>query len=334
MLAACSQLNDNNAKYYARVMKASGMRAVVGYWGTAPSWNDATIAQQFIEECDGGNSVRVSWDTVNDNNGNQPWAVLVYSSNGNADYRLPGFPGATYAAPSSTAAVYRYKSDLSGFSSVTLNTIIQDDEVFLTAIEALPLAIAVEKNDFSGASQVYSREAVWNVEVNDSTNMVVETLEKLLGMDASKLPSAEFWVTREEIDADTGVVPDSRTVVERTYKFFDTYKGIKIADSFVSAVVDGQGINSVSVQRKGTGVNSAYLKQNEASAGKERQTVSASTALKTVYQVEPTLTEAEIFGVSLAYVPDKSGNYVLCYEFAFSHGFRYVSVESGKLVCF
>lgn len=24
----------------------------------------------------------------------------------------------------------------------------------------------------------------------------------------------------------------------------------------------------------------------------------------------------------------------MCYEFAFSHGFRYVSVESGKLVCF
>ncbi len=110
VLASCSQLDSSIVKYYARLMKASGVRAIAGYHSTAPSNGDDDIATDFINKAAAGNSIWSSWQQANSG---QPWAVLVYQSNSNQYYRLPGFKGERYNAPSSSASVYRYANFLS-----------------------------------------------------------------------------------------------------------------------------------------------------------------------------------------------------------------------------
>ena len=89
MLASCSQLDSSVVKYYARIMKSSGIRAIAGYHDIAPGLGDDVIATNFINHASAGNSVWYSWQHAN--NGYN-WAVLVYQENANQYYRLPGFP--------------------------------------------------------------------------------------------------------------------------------------------------------------------------------------------------------------------------------------------------
>lgn len=111
MLAACSQLTDTNAKYYARIMRASGIRAIAGYYGTGPGHEtDTRIAEGFFEKAAAGTSVYGAWKDANNAQGSHPWAVLVYNENSNQYYRLPGYPGNTYTTPTTTAKVYLYSA--------------------------------------------------------------------------------------------------------------------------------------------------------------------------------------------------------------------------------
>ena len=146
----------------------------------------------------------------------------------------------------------------------------------------------------------------------------------------------QYNVTREEVNADIGIVPETAVVVECTYRYYDTYNGIKIADSFVEGSIDSEGINTITVQRQivTDSTDDAVKGTKVTMSDKEAAIITQSDALKIIYQEEPSILNADLYNVALAYAPDEIGGHVLCYEFAFSHGFRYVNVVSGEIVRF
>lgn len=334
-LAACNQLNDSVVKYYARLMKASGVRVIAGYSGTGPGHPiDVNIANQFIEECAEGTSIRLAWDSVNDNNGNRPWAVLVYITNENHNYRLPGFPGSTCPAPGSTASVYRYMSTSASANSVPLTQVPETIVDIYSTIETLPLSITVVTSLSNDILQSYNREPVWNTAVLDSKNTIDNFLGDAMDENFTGKPCSYYKVSREEIDTEVGVIPESEVVVERTYKYFDTYRGVKIADSFVSASVDGNGINNVTIQRK-TVVSEGVIADKVAiGTNTNSKIIQKEDALKLLLLNHSCIANSELIDISLAYVPDGSGNHVLCYEFIFSGESHYVNVATGDVVYF
>ena len=329
ILACCSQLDDEIVKYYARIMKASGVRVIAGYHGTAPSNGDDTIATNFVMNCNSGSGVMDAWDTANDSH---PWAVLVYNSNGNSDYRLPGFPGATYAAPVSTASIYRYKQGLG--STISLSTVPGSDTEIMDMIMSLPLSITTTPMSNSAMLQKYSRDTAWTDAIEDDDSEVRRTLSSALNASIDDAICVQYVVTQEEIDEETGVVPGSDIIVERTYQYYDTYNGIKIADSYISVSVDSRGINEILDQRRTTDAIVPSDLGETALFTNKTDLVAVSDALKRIHRDNAFLVHSELHKIALAYAPDGSGNYVLCYEFMFADGFRYVNVVTGKIICF
>ena len=331
ILSACKQLNDYSAQYYARLMKASGVRVVAGYHDTSTSDYDDEIAQEFVERCDMGRSILNSWDTVNSNYG-QPWAVLVYTSNENQNYRLPGFPGATYVAPSSGADIYRYMEGVD--TTVTLRYMPNIENEIAEVIESLPLFITVVEKSKTGTLQDYVRDAVWTASVEDNDSEIKKLIEETLQESVGKKIVVQYNVTQDIIDPELGVVPESSVVVERTYKYYDTYRGIKITDSYISASIDSQGINEFTVCKRMVMPEDTSAFTSRVDMLENHPVVTQENAIKVLLAEEKQLMQTELLAVSLAYVPDGSGNHVLCYEFMFPCGFRYVSVSNGKVICF
>jgi hypothetical protein len=182
-----------------------------------------------------------------------------------------------------------------------------------------------------------NRESVWsNIHVTDAESTVRDILCTDLGMNLTDKILVQYNVTREEVNADTGIVPETAVVVERTYRYYDTYNGIKIADSFVEGRIDSDGINAITVQRQIVTDSTANAARGTKGtmSNKEATIITQNDALKIVYQEEPSILNADLYNVALAYAPDEIGDHVLCYEFAFSYGFRYVDVVSGEIVRF
>ena len=121
VIAACKQLDSTVMHYYARAMRASSVMAIAGYHEKSPGHNaDVGIATRFLNTANGNNSVKHSWYDANTTaEKTYPWAVLVYTESNNEYYRIPGFPVYSYPAPSSTAAVYRFRSGQSGSAIVS-----------------------------------------------------------------------------------------------------------------------------------------------------------------------------------------------------------------------
>lgn len=329
ILAACSQLNETNAKFYARLMKVSGIRAIPGYYNTAPSGGDDTIATNFVGNCNNGNSIASAWGNANSG---QPWAVLVYFSNNNQYYRLPGFPGATYSAPASNANVYIIKEGVQGATVVTAAQPGTNDEL-MDAVAGLPLTILTSDTSAKATVEEFSREAVWSDAVPDGKRIVLKALASELGdIDSKQL--VEYHVTKEVVDPDLGVLHDTSEIIERTYRYYDTYNGIKIADSFVEASVDSQGLSSITAQKKTVVSDVGTASAAVAGAAQRGTAVSDAQAFKTLLAEYPSLADEELRSVSLAYAPDGNGNHVLSYEFLIGGGFYYVSVSDGEVLWF
>lgn len=328
VLASCSQLDSSVVKYYARMMKSSGIRAIAGYHDTAPAAGDDVIATNFINYAAAGNSVWYSWQHANSG---YNWAVLVYQENANQYYRLPGFPGNQYSDPSSSATVYRYASFLSNPQATP--TALDDSDA--TQIDTLPLTITTS----NGVARAYSvnstdREiANSDTPVADDCTVVQNYLSENIAEDVlNGSICVQHYVSREEIDEDYGALEDTKTVVERTYDYYDTYAGIKIADSYVGASVDAQGIKNVVDERKAViSAGESVLEARENSA-RSINLISESDAIAIAQEAEPCGCEFNVLGVSLSYAPVNDGEHVLCYEVMSSHGFHYVSVESGEII--
>ena len=326
VLAACSQLDSNCVKYYGRIMKASGIRAIAGYHDTAPSDGDHTIATNFVELADDGNSIMYSWQNANPVSN---WAVLVYRSNDNMYYRFPGFPGRRYNDPSDMK-VYRYASFLTSYQEVVTGVGTNNEEEILS----LPLTISTTDINTRAATLTTKRELEESLLSVADNNAVVENY--LLDYFSEDLTSGkicvESYVSREEVDEDVGLLSETETVVERTYNYFDTYNGIKIADSYVGASVDAAGAKNVSDARKT--VVSAGKSAMEISAQKvtAQKLLTEEEAIEIIRNEDSSCGDLNVQSVSLAYAPVNGGNHVLCYEVLSNHGFTYVSIENGSII--
>ena len=328
VLASCNQLDDLNAKFYARLMKVSGIRAIPGYYSTAPSNGDDSIAFNFVLNCNNGNSVASAWGNANSGH---PWAVLVYFSNNNQYYRLPGFPGATYSAPASNADVYIIKATVQNIVETAAYPVMNDE--LMDTVEKLPLTILTADSPAKTDVKEFSREAVWNSVVPNGESVVRKALASELGDIGDKM-LVEYHVTKEVVDPDIGVLHETNEIIERTYRYYDTFKGIKLADSFVEGSVDSQGLSRITVQKKNviSGAVTAST-MTTGSTGREK-IVSNAEALKLLIAECPGLEKEELRGAYLAYAPDGNGNHVLTYEFLIGGCFYYVSVTDGEILWF
>ncbi len=327
ILACCYQLDSNIVKYYVRLMKASGIRAIAGYHEQAPSDGDDTIATSFVQQADNGSSIKDAWANVN---WNQNWAILVYRENNGQNYRLPDFPNYTLPAVSSAAAVYRYANFLDPYreeSTRSLGTGVNPQ------LSLLPLSITLTSCRNEKSEQTFQRNAIWgDVSVPDNDSAIISTLLTQFGEDVSLKPCVQYHISQEEVDADTGVLPGTEIVVERTYQYFDTYEGVKIVDSYISASIDGDGINRISAQRKAVVSVNANSEAINTGSRSDISLIEEEDALNLLLSNNKNLVTSEYFGSTFAYAPDGNGSHVLCYEFAFSGGLYYVNVVTGEIV--
>lgn len=330
ILSSCSQLDSSIVKYYARIMRASGIRAIAGYHDTAPgTGTDDAIAQKFLEKAGEGESVWSSWKQANNYGYN--WAVLVYEENYNQYYRLPGFPGNTYTDPSSTAAIYRY-ADFLGTDHMEASPASVEEDL-QSQINSLPLTLTTVNSAATTYTLDRSRETICsNVSIPDAYEEASEYLTDTYGVDLSSKIEVEHYVSREEIDEELGAVAGTETILERTYTFYDTYNGIKIADSFIGASVDCEGINNVNDKRKTVTFVGESMVEATANGGRAINMISESEAIQIAQNTDHCCEEFKFYGISLAYAPVEDGVHVLCYEVVSSCGFYYVNVQTGEVV--
>lgn len=322
ILSASWQLDSSVVKYYARAMRASGIMAIAGYHEYAP-WTlvDEDIAEDFVCFADQGNSVWYSWEHANIV---YPWAILVYQENYNQYYRMPGFPGNTYQAPSADAAVYRYANFLesAGLTPFASTGVDRD------SIASLPLTISTEPIAHREGKGIVAREtAATTTSVADSKVLVEKYLASSCEVkNPEDMVCVESYVACDRVDEGTGIVEDSRVVVERTYIYYDMFSGVKVLDSFVRVSVDARGISSAEDSRKELPLSQATVGAQNRVGDKLCDLEEARSTLLARY---PYL---DIESESLAYVPVKENTHRLCYEFTANHGFFYVDVATGDIV--
>lgn len=336
MLSSCSQLDSSIMKYYARAMRASGIRAIAGYHEPSPGHDiDVSIANKFFSYARTGNSVKYSWQYGNTLESTiYPWAVLVYTENDNAYYRLPGFPGDTFATPSSSASIYRFRSGMSGSQIVTT----ANQSTSTVNSDSIPLYITVtSRNDlieFDGREPV-----AYEYGISSDTTMV-PTLSmqgnEIGGTVMAALPSdyqcVQTPVYRDEVDLDGDSVEGTETVVEYIYHFFDTFNGIKIADSSIVIGVDAEGIYSILDCRKNVVPTAAQM--DSATSVTSADLISVNTAVLSLESID-NFDNFELQRSELVYAPIENGSttYKLCYQLLGTDSrMAYVDAVNGNVL--
>lgn len=326
VIAACKQLDSTVMHYYARAMRASSVMAIAGYHETSPGHSaDMGVATRFLNTANGNNSVKHSWYDANTTaETTYPWAVLVYTESNNEYYRIPGFPVYEYPAPSSTAAVYRFRSGQSGSAIVSYSK-------SRGITESMPLYISVGETK-AGADTTKNREAVsTSSDLPINTQLSDAYVKKLLRTeDLSELMVMQTPVYRDEINMDNGgAAANTETIVERVYHYYNTYYGIKISDAAIIISVDENGIYNVK----------DYWKSPVASAAQDRTAFVSSSEIITEKQawnyVASSMTERiELLRSDLVYAPitGNAGEYKLAYEILCTDSrMFYVDAENGSV---
>lgn len=326
VIAACKQLDSSVMHYYARAMRASSVMAIAGYHETSPGHNaDMGVATRFLNTANQNNSVKYSWSDANTTaEKTYPWAVLVYTESNNEYYRIPGFPVYTYPAPSSTAAVYRFRSGQSGSAVVPYAKSRESNE-------SIPLCISVVETR-AGANTSQIREAV-----SSDTDLPLDTrlgdayVNDLLGTEnISDLICVQTPVFREEINlADGGAVANTETIVERIYHYYNTFSGIKISDAAIVVAVDKDGIYSVKDYWKVPVAATSQVRTNLVTAD---DIITETQAWE--YVSASALERIEFLRSELVYAPitDNAGEYKLAYQIVCTDSrMFYVDAENGTV---
>lgn len=336
MLSSCSQLDSSIMKYYARVMRASGIRAIAGYHETSPGHDiDVSIANNFFSYANAGNSVKYSWQYGNTfGNTIHPWAVLVYTENSNEYYRIPGFPGNTYTTPSSSASIYRFRSGMSGSQIVTT----ANQSTNMGNSDSMPLYIVVTDRtdliEFDGREPIayeygISSDATMATTLSMQDNEIGSTVMAAL---PSNYQCVQTPVYRDEVDLDGESVEGTETVVEYIYHFFDTFNGIRIADSSIVVGVDADGIYSVLDCRKN--VVSTAAQMDSTANVTSANLISVNTAILSLDGIDD-YDDFELQRSELVYAPIENGSttYKLCYQLLGTDSrIAYVDAANGNVL--
>lgn len=168
-----------------------------------------------------------------------------------------------------------------------------------------------------------------SMSVVDDSSAVISYLNETLSADTASKICVQHYVTRDQIDESVGILDNTQTILERTYDYYDTYNGIKIADSYVGASIDCEGINNVTDERK-TVVSVGETASD--SPARSIVLISQNEAITIAQAENSCCEELDIRSVALAYAPTENGSHVLCYEIRATCGFIYVDVQTGDIV--
>lgn len=334
--SACSILDNtyDECKYLVRAMKASNVREIAGYHTTSPTHpTDTNIVNSFFSNTrnggvSGGESIRSAWQTANElNYASASWAVLCYKENFNQYFRIPGFPGNTYTAPSSTASVYRFwnsYTDPNGGQPMATANVAETNE--------LPIEIRAGNSmlaDYSSLSGELEAEQDGEIfvvrELNDSANAIsTNALQSLAegyintafnNINVLNTIQTVGTVSCEEIDENIGIIPNTVTVVGKTFCYNNQYNGIRVEDNFVKV-----GIYFV--------VNK--WRSIEPIAQRTIQNVERITSLQAAQAAIGEQNNASVISNEMVYSSTGGDIYRLCYKVILSDGTtNYIDCESG-----
>lgn len=323
IFAACSVLDESRCTHMVRAMKASNVRVIAGYHKTSPSHpKDTNIATAFFSygTNDGvlrGQSIRNSWQVANELYGvGDNWAVLCYQSNSNQYYRMPGFPGNTYAAPASNATVYRFWKDYPDPNDGQLMTTGSADD-------ALPLEITVSNGNGRSAGPVGA--TVYREMNDDHQGSLDNETQRGLAEDYidEKYQSGIEGIGTvycEEVDEETGVVPGTVSEVGKTFCYSNQYSGIRLVDNFYKVATDATGVYFTIDRWKDV-------------AGSSEATTGNTPVLSADSIAVPCAEGESVAYTEMVYMPVSATTYRLCYEVTLSDGsIYYVNAVTGETV--
>lgn len=199
---------------------------------------------------------------------------------------------------------------------------------FKSDISSLPKTITVVPSD-NQYKEITARETAYtDVSLPDYRDMVEKYLATDYGIDSvAGMPFQESDVVYEKTDLYSGIIEDSKVVVERTYTYYDAFSGVKVADSFVRVRVDAEGVNGVEYNRLDVPADLEFVDPENLVGEDYCSPWEAQAAVMVRY---PT---ASIDSISIAYVPAEGDVHVLCYEFITKRaGAYYVEVSTGKVI--
>ena len=237
------------------------VRVVCGYHSKAPDGGDNLVAKKFIEYAKTGESVKSSWIKANEyvaglNNNKKDalagnYAVLTHS--GNVQYsRFPGFPGKTYSRPDAKSKkILRFRRKVE--NEVILKAAKKTNMNVLndTYIEQTPIKFKVDPSCDEMAFNEGNKLSLDGGEVkikkiqltkSDIYKQVDEYIED------NVINSNEIELNKEYMEINPIVMDDAcsdltqDTVVAYSVTFPHMYKGNKINNDNLVAIVDEEGV--------------------------------------------------------------------------------------------
>lgn len=204
------------------------------------------------------------------------------------------------------------------------------------SVDDLPLAFSLNTVPQLASDADISREPVYADEplMDMADDAIFELSEAAGGADAHTLPIRESAVLRQEIDEDGDIISGSDIIVERSYTMYDVYRGVKVADSFVTVSYDSDGVNSV-INRWKDIYNEYAVEIITHDADQYTNRISEDEALSIVEDYALSMQENELFEVystDLAYALADENLYELAYEVDTSSGVYYVSIQTGNVL--
>lgn len=259
LLAACYQLDGDpyRARWANNIMRKTNIRVICGYHDQAPAANDDKIAKKFMDLCAAGNSVMYSWKNANSaysNGGN--YCILVYNEGNRQYYRLPGFPGNTYADPDpNSTKIYRYTSVTNGgnisMSSAanvsnitvpyTLNMAGSACRQFNPAslIDCIPICTDVDQNAMFYAVRENCLTPTTAAKVHGiNQQFLANLLQDSLDGSCTRLESLND--VRAEVPIEGAEGPEE--IIGGTTRIFQQHNGILLEGNCVVATSDDEGI--------------------------------------------------------------------------------------------
>jgi hypothetical protein len=373
IFAACHTLDNTygQAKFMARLLRASNLRVIAGYHeGAPPSTVDRDVVEAFFGQGNHigvtkGESIRSSWRLANEYVGwKLNWAVMCYQSNNNQFYRMPNFPGLPYPAPAANSTVYRYwNSFLNGqiinpasageqpddMSSLPLELFVSDIETHFDTNIASNAINDSTMPIINTSTEIMSREMVdTDISLDMETQLLIATdfvTQAVDGDIATNSIISQSAVIREEIDPEIGLVLGTEIVVGRTFCFSNHYNGIRIVNNFIKVGTDMDGVDFIINRWQNVIPRNTIIQSSNSLLIEEDSQLTSDDVLTELdisiedsrFTLDDVLSELDISIIDirsseLVYFQVSDGIYRLSYEIIYNDGQTlYIDVQSGSI---
>ena len=328
ILAACSQLDAYyNMYYYGRIMKASNLKAVLGYHEPTDSGeSDVMVARCFMMWCRAaaGFSIKYCWEYANSSSDadTQQWAILVYSTY--QGYQMPGFPGySSISHNKNNDVILRFKE---GNSQEVNPYIILNNRNESGDLPEGEFPLYVETRVDPEFESQFSRLTDLNRNPTDSLtdmNSQEELMKQIVYQFFSDEQLENVRVEMSDIVVDTlnlnemNLLEPSIKVGEK-YSIISTFNDIPINNSFMKFSVDKDGIYM------------AINNWKEITPGEERILVNQNSLETALKKVEQQGLKVEAERTKLIYKPIDETKCKLCYRIVTNSTIVYVDLETGE----